>query len=74
MKELFTPFRNWRVWCLCIMALPAIILLLGEAEDIATFLAGKFAGTILALSISYLAAKWHSEGKINELEHLIDER
>ena len=33
MKELFTPFRNWRVIVLAVLAMVAAVLILGDCDD-----------------------------------------
>ena len=73
MKELFTPFRNWRVWCLGIIATVAFMLLCGETDDFGYFVFIKALGFGLAYIIYRLGKYWDAKGKINELTALAEE-
>lgn len=76
MKELITPFKNWRVLVLTALGALDALLLLSEASDgtgMAAFLLVKAAGFSIAYGIYRLGKYWDSKGKINELMALADE-
>ncbi len=76
MKQFFTPFTNWRVHVLAVLAMAALVLLVSEPDDSApllTYLAVKAAGFALAYVIYRLGRYWNSKGKINELMALANE-
>lgn len=73
MKELFIPFRNWRVCVLLILSMPAIVLVLGDCDDLGYFLLTKGIGFSLVYIIYRLGKYWNSKGQINELMALAEE-
>lgn len=73
MKELFTPFRNWRVIVLAVLMMVAAVFILGECDDMGYFLFTKVIGSGLAYIIYRLGKYWDAKGKINELKALAEE-
>lgn len=73
MKELFTPFRNWRVIVLAVLFMVAAVFILGECDDICYLLFTKGVGFGLAYIIYRLGKYWDAKGKINELTALAEE-
>ena len=73
MKELFTPFRNWRVHVLTTLVMVAMFLLLGDCDDMGYLLFTKGVGFGLAYIIYRLGKYWNAKGKINELTALAEE-
>ncbi len=76
MKELFTPFTNWRVHVLAALALVALVLLASESSDdtsLLTMLSVKAAGFAIAYAAYRLGRYWDGKGKINELMQLAKE-
>lgn len=73
MKELFIPFRNWRVWCLGIIAMFAFMLLCGETDDFGYFVFIKVLGFAAAYGCYRLGKYWNGKGKINKLMTLAEE-
>ena len=73
MKELFTPFRNWRVIVLAVLVMVAAVFILGECDDMGYLMFTKFIGFSLAYIIYRLGKYWDAKGKINELTALAEE-
>ena len=73
MKELFTPFRNWRVIALAVLVMVAAVFILGECDDMGYLLFTKGVGFGLAYIIYRLGKYWDAKGKINELTALAEE-
>lgn len=73
MRELFRPYRNWRTHVLTLLGLAAVVLLIGETDSIATLLATKPLGFLVAYLTYRLGRYWDSKGKINELMELANE-
>ena len=73
MKELFTPFRNWRVIVLAVLVMFAAVFILGECDDMGYLLFTKGVGFGLAYIIYRLGKYWDAKGKINELTALAEE-
>lgn len=73
MKELFTPFRNWRVIVLAVLVMVAVVLILGDCDDMDCLLLTKGVGFGLAYIIYRLGKYWDAKGKINELTALAEE-
>ena len=73
MKELFIPFKNWRIHVLFVLAITALFLIIGECDDTSTFLITKGIGFSLAYIIYRLGKYWNAKGKINELMALAEE-
>ena len=73
MKELFTPFRNWRVIVLAVLVMFAAVLILGDCDDMGYLLFTKGVGFGLAYIIYRLGKYWDANGKINELTALAEE-
>lgn len=73
MKELFTPFRNWRVIVLAVLVMVAAVFILGECDDMGNLLFAKGIGFVLAYIIYRLGKYWDANGKINELTELAEE-
>lgn len=67
MKELFTPFRNWRVIVLAVLVMFAAVFILGDCDDMGYLLFTKVIGFGLAYIIYRLGKYWNAKGKINEL-------
>lgn len=72
MKELFTPFRNWRVIVLAVLVMVAAVFILGDCDDMG-YLLFKGVGFGLAYIIYRLGKYWDAKGKINELTALAEE-
>ena len=72
MKELFTPFRNWRVIVLAVLVMVAAVFILGDCDDMGYLLFTKGVGFGLAI-IYRLGKYWNAKGKINELMALAEE-
>lgn len=73
MRELFTPFRNWRVIVLAVLVMAAAVFILGECNDMGYLLFTKLIGSSLAYIIYRLGKYWNAKGKINELMALAEE-
>lgn len=73
MKELFTPFRNWRVHVLTLLCMFAAVFILGDSDDMGYLLFTKGVGFGLAYIIYRLVKYWDAKGKINELTALSEE-
>lgn len=73
MKELFTPFRNWRVIVLAVLVMFAAVFILGDCDDMGYLLFTKGVGFGLAYIIYRLGKYWDANGKINELTALAEE-
>ena len=73
MKELFTPFRNWRVIVLAVLVIVAAVFILGDFDDMGYLLFTKGVGFGLAYIIYRLGKYWDAKGKINELTALAEE-
>ena len=73
MKELFTPFRNWRVIVLAVLVMVAAVFILGDCDDMGYLLFIKGVGFGLAYIIYRLGKYWDAKGKINELTALAEE-
>lgn len=73
MKELFTPFRNWRVIVLAVLVMVDAVFILGECDDMGYLLFTKGVGFGLAYIIYRLGKYWDAKGKINELTALAEE-
>ena len=73
MKELFTPFRNWRVIVLAVLVMVAAVFILGECDDMGYLLFTKGVGLGIAYIIYRLGKYWDAKGKINELTALAEE-
>ena len=73
MKELFTPFRNWRVIVLAVLVMVAAVFILGDCDDMGYLLFTKGVGFGLAYIIYRLGKYWDAKGKINELTALAEE-
>ena len=73
MKELFTPFRNWRVIVLAVLVMVAAVLILGDCDDMGCLLLTKGIGFGIAYIICRLGKYWDAKGKINELMALAEE-
>ena len=73
MKELFTPFRNWRVIVLAVLVMLDAVFILGDCDDMGYLLFTKGVGFGLAYIIYRLGKYWDAKGKINELTALAEE-
>ena len=73
MKELFTPFRNWRVIVLAVLVMVAAVFILGDCDDMGYLLLTKGIGFGVAYIIYRLGKYWNAKGKINELMALAEE-
>ena len=73
MKELFTPFKNWRVIVLAVLVMFAALFILGDCEDMGYLLLTKGIGFGVAYIIYRLGKYWNAKGKINELTALAEE-
>lgn len=73
MKELFTPFKNWRVIVLAVLVMFAALFILGDCDDMGYLLFTKGVGFGLAYIIYRLGKYWDAKGKINELTALAEE-
>lgn len=73
MKELFTPFGNWRVIVLAVLVMFAAVFILGDCDDMGYLLFTKGVGFGLAYIIYRLGKYWDAKGKINELTALAEE-
>lgn len=73
MKELFTPFRNWRVIVLTVLGMVAAVFILGDCDDMGYLLLTKGIGFGIAYIIYRLGKYWNAKGKINELMALAEE-
>ena len=51
MKELFTPFRNWRVIVLAVLVMVAAVFIFGDCDDMGYLLFTKGIGFGLAYII-----------------------
>lgn len=73
MKELFTPFKNWRVIVLAVLVMFDAVFILGDCDDMGYLLFTKFIGLALAYTIYRLCKYWKANGKINDLIALAEE-
>ena len=75
MKELFTPFRNWRVIVLAVLVMVAAVFFLGDCDcdDMGYLLLTKGIGFGIAYITYRLGKYWKAKGKINELMELAEE-
>lgn len=73
MKELFTPFRNWRVIVISVLVMVAAVFILGDCDDMSYLLFTKGVGFGLAYIIYRLGKYWDAKDKINELTALVEE-
>ena len=73
MKELFTPFRNWRVIVLTVLGMVAAVFILGDCDDMGYLLLTKGIGFGIAYIIYRIGKYWNAKGKINELMALAEE-
>lgn len=73
MRELFTPFRNWRVIVLAVLVMAAAVFILGDCDDMGYLLFTKVIGFSLAYIIYRLGKYWNAKCKINELMALAEE-
>ena len=73
MKELFTPFRNWRVIVLAVLVMFAAVFIFGDCDEMGYLLFTKGVGFGLAYIIYRLDKYWDAKGKINELTALAEE-
>lgn len=73
MKELFTPFRNWRVIVLAVLVMFAAVFIFGDCDEMGYLLFTKGVGFGLAYIIYRLGKYWDAKGKINELTALAEE-
>ncbi len=67
MKKYLIPFLNWRVLVLSLLAMAALVLILGEAESLKVFLSIKAVGFALGYLCYRLSRYWDNRGLINEL-------
>lgn len=67
MKKYLTPFLNWRVLVLTVLAMAALVLILGEAESLKVFLSIKVLGFALGYLCYRLSRYWDERGLIDEL-------
>ena len=73
MKQSIKPFLNWRTHVLLIIVAPALILILGECDDMLRLVITKVAGFLLAYIACMLGSYWHRNGKLNELTDITEE-
>ena len=73
MEKSIKPFLNWRTHVLLIIAAPALILILGECDDMLRLVITKVAGFLLAYIACMLGSYWHRNGKLNELTEVTEE-
>lgn len=76
MKELLTPFTNWRTHVLAILGIIALVLITSETNDDTSLLvlvAFKAIGFALVYAIYRLFTYWAAKGKIDELTRLAKE-
>ena len=73
MEKSIKPFLNWRTHVLLIIAVPALILILGECDDMIRLVITKAAGFLLAYTAYRLGSYWYSKGKLNELTDITEE-
>jgi hypothetical protein len=73
MRKKQNIYRNWRLWCLGIIAMSALMLLCGETDDLRHFVLIKAVGFAAAYGCYRLGKYWDGKGKINELKALADE-
>ncbi len=73
MEKSIKPFLNWRTHVLLIIAAPALILILGECDDMLSIAITKAAGFLLAYIACLLASYWYRKGKLNELTEVTEE-
>ena len=63
-----SPFTNWRIVPLTILAALALALAAGDCDNLALFLASKVAAVILGYITYALWNRWDNLGLITELE------
>ena len=73
MKQSSKPFLNWRTHVLLIIVAPALILILGECDDMLRLVITKAAGFLLAYIACLLGSYWFRNGKLNELTEVTEE-
>ena len=67
------PFLNWRTHALLIISAPALILIMGECDDMLMLVITKAAGFLLAYIACLLGSYWSRKGKLNELKEVTEE-
>lgn len=67
MKKYLLPLLNWRVLVLSLLAMMALVLILGDTDDLTVFMIIKTAGFGLGYLCYRLFRHWDERGLINEL-------
>ena len=73
MEKYLKIYRNWRTHALLIIAAPALILILGECDDMLRLVITKAVGFLLAYIACMLGSYWYRHGKLNELTEVTEE-
>lgn len=68
MRPYLQLLTNWRIDLLMVLAIVALVLILGECEDLSTLLATKLVGFALAYGCYKLSQAWDKKGLIDELK------
>lgn len=68
MKKYLLPLLNWRVLVLSLLAMMALVLILGDTDDLTVFMLIKPAGFGLGYLCYRLARHWDARGLISELD------
>lgn len=68
MKKYLLPLLNWRVLVLSLLAMMALVLILGDTDDLTVFMIIKPAGFGLGYLFYRLARNWDARGLISELD------
>lgn len=68
MKKYLIPLSNWRVLVLSLLAMMALVLILGDTDDLTVFMFIKPAGFGLGYLFYRLARHWDARGLISELD------
>lgn len=73
MKKYFDVYRNWRTHVLYVLISCAILFILGECDNLKTFLLIKALGFLMMYSTYRLYNYWSKKGEIKELVELTKE-
>lgn len=74
MKKYLKPLLNWRIDVLTVLAMLAIVLIMGDTENIIVFCSIKAAAFTLGYSCYRLALRWDKQGLIDELNVFTENR
>lgn len=68
MKQYLRIFHNWRINALFALSALALLLIIGESDDLTALAVTKILGFGLGFIAYRLAALWDAQGKLQELD------